>query len=47
MEKKLKNRVVNAVAALALSNKDGTAISRTDNNNILNNRRGEGKHEMI
>jgi hypothetical protein len=30
-----------------LSNKDGTAISRTGNNSLLNNRRGEGKYEMI
>jgi hypothetical protein len=45
--KKLKNRVVNAVAALALSNKDGAAISRTGNDNQSNNRKGEGKHEMI
>jgi hypothetical protein len=47
MEKKLKNRVVNVVAALPLSNKDGAAISRTGNNNLSNNRRGEGKYEMI
>jgi hypothetical protein len=45
--KKLKNRVVNAVAALPLSNKDGAAISRTGNNNVSNNRKGEGKYEMI
>ena len=45
---KLKNRVVNVVTALPLSNKDGTAISRTGSNNLSNNRRrGEGKHEMI
>jgi RNA recognition motif-containing protein len=37
--KKLKNRVVNVVAALPLSNKDGAAISRTRNNNRSNNRR--------
>jgi hypothetical protein len=43
----LKNRVVNAVAVLALSNKDGMAISNTGNNNLSNNRRGEGKYEMI
>jgi len=45
--KKLKDRVVNAVAALGLSDKDGAAISRTGNNNRSNNRRGEGKYEMI
>jgi hypothetical protein len=45
--KKLKNRVVNAVAALPLSGKDGAAISRTANNNLSNNRRGEEKYEMI
>jgi hypothetical protein len=45
--KKLKNRVVNAVAALPLLRKDGAAISRTGNNNGLNNRRGEEKYEMI
>jgi len=45
--KKLKNPVVNAVAALPLSNKDGAAISRTGNDNQSNNRKGEGKHEMI
>jgi hypothetical protein len=39
--KKLKNRVVNVVAALPLSNKDGAAISRTGNNNRSNNRRGK------
>jgi len=44
---KLKNRVVNGVAALALSNKDGTVISRTGNNNLSNNRKGEGEYEMI
>jgi hypothetical protein len=47
MGKKLKNLVVNAVAALPISNKDGAAISRTGNNNESNNRRGEGKYEMI
>jgi hypothetical protein len=47
MGEKLKNRVVNAVAALALSNKDGAAISRTGNSNQSNNRKGEGKCEMI
>jgi hypothetical protein len=45
-EKKLKNRVVSGVAALPLSNKDGTAISRTGNNNLSNNRIGEGEYEM-
>ena len=45
--KKLKNRVVNAVAALALSNKEGAVISRTGNNSLSNNRIGEGKYEMI
>jgi hypothetical protein len=39
--RKLKNRVVNVVAALGLSNKDGAAISRTGNNNRSNNRRGK------
>jgi hypothetical protein len=47
MGKKLKNLVVHAVAALPLSSKDGAAISRTGNNNESNNRRGEGKYEMI
>lgn len=41
MGKKLKNSVINVVAALALSNKDGAAISRTGNDNLSNNRRGE------
>jgi len=45
--KKLKNQVVNVVAALALSNKDGAAISRTGNNSLSNNRIGEGEYEMI
>jgi hypothetical protein len=45
--KKLKNRAVNVVAVLPLSNKDGAAISRTGNNNRSNNRRGEGKYKMI
>jgi hypothetical protein len=45
--KKLKNRVVNVIAAFPPSNKDGAAISRTGNNNLSNNRRGEGKYEMI
>jgi hypothetical protein len=45
--KKLKNRVVNVVAALGLSDKDGAAISRTGNNNLSNNRRGEREYEMI
>jgi hypothetical protein len=44
---KLKNRVVNVVAAFPLSNEDGAAISRTGNNNLSNNRKGEGKYEMI
>jgi hypothetical protein len=39
--KKLKNPVVNVVAALPLSNEDGAAISRTENNNRSNNRRGK------
>jgi RNA recognition motif-containing protein len=39
--KKLKNRVVNVVAALPLSNKDGATISRTGNNNLSNNRKGK------
>jgi hypothetical protein len=43
----MKNRVINAVAVLALSNKDEAAISSTGNNNLSNNRRGEGKYEMI
>jgi hypothetical protein len=47
MGKKLKNRIVNAVAALTLSNEDGTAISRTGSSNLSNNRRGEGEYEMI
>jgi hypothetical protein len=47
MGKRLKNRFVYAVAALGLSNKDGAAISRTGNNSQSNNRRGEGKYEMI
>jgi len=47
MGEKLKNQVVNVVAALPLSNKDGAAISRTGNNNLSNNRRGQGKYEMI
>jgi len=46
-EKELKNRVANAVAASPLSNKDGAAISRTGNNNLSNNGRGEGEYEMI
>jgi hypothetical protein len=46
-EKKLKNRVVNAVVALPLSNRDGVAISRTGNNNLSNSKRGEGEYEMI
>ena len=41
MEKKLKNRVVNVVATLPLSNKDGAAISRTGNNSRSNNKRGK------
>jgi hypothetical protein len=45
--KKLKNRVVYAVAALPLSSKDGAAISRTGSNNLSNNRRGKGGYEMI
>jgi len=44
---KLKNRVANAVAVLPLSNKDGEAISRTGNNNLSNNGKGEAKYEMI
>jgi hypothetical protein len=36
--KKLKNRVVNVVAARTLSNEDGATISRTGNNNRSNNR---------
>jgi hypothetical protein len=39
--KKLKDRAVNVVAALPLSNKDGAAISRTGNNSRSNNRRGK------
>ena len=39
--KKLKSRVVNVVADLPLSNKDGVAISRTGNNNRSNIRRGK------
>jgi hypothetical protein len=45
--KKLKNRIANAVAALPLSNRDGAAICRTGSNNLSNNRKGEGKYEMI
>ena len=48
--KKLKNRVVNVVAALPLSNKNGAVIPSTGNNNRsndTNNRRGEGKYRMI
>jgi hypothetical protein len=45
--KKLKNQVVNAVAALPLSGKAGAAISPTGNSNRLNTRRGEEKCEMI
>jgi hypothetical protein len=45
--KKLKNRVASAVAVLPLSNKDGAAISRTGNDSLSNNRRGEGEYEMI
>jgi len=41
MGEKLKNRVVNVVTALPLSNKDGAAISRTGNNNRSNNIRGK------
>ncbi|MFP3879722.1 MAG: hypothetical protein ACLFVA_02050 [Dehalococcoidia bacterium] len=44
---KLKNRVATVVAALLLSNKDGAAVSRTGKDNLSNNRRGEGKYEMI
>jgi len=42
--KKLKNLVVNVVAVLPLSNKDGAAISRTGNNNRSNNKR---RYQMI
>jgi hypothetical protein len=45
--KETEDRVVNVVEALPLSNKDGAAISRTGNNNRSNNRRGEGKYQMI
>jgi hypothetical protein len=45
--KKLKNRIASDVAALPLSNRDGAAISGTGSNNLSNNRKGEGKYEMI
>jgi len=45
---KLKNRVATVVAALPLSNKDGAAVSRIGKDSLSNNnRRGEGKYEMI
>jgi len=44
--KKLKIRIVNAVAALPLSNRDGAAISRTGSNSPSNDRRGEGEYEI-
>jgi hypothetical protein len=47
MGKKLKNLAANVVAVLPLSNIDGRAISRTGSNNLSNNRKGEGKCEMI
>ena len=44
--KKLRNRVVNVVEALPLSNKSGIAIPDTKNNN-RSNRRRERKYQMI
>ncbi|MFC1914623.1 RNA recognition motif domain-containing protein [Chloroflexota bacterium] len=44
--KKLRNRVVNIVEALPLSNKSGAAISGIGNNN-RSNRRRERKYQMI
>jgi len=44
--KKLRNRVVNVVEALPLSNKSGAAISDIGNNN-RSNRRRERKYQMI
>ena len=45
--KKLKNRVVYAVQALPLSNKDGAATSRTRNNNLSNIEEEKEKYQMI
>jgi len=44
--KKLRNRVVNVVGALPLSNKSGAAISDIGNNN-RSNRKRERKYQMI
>jgi len=44
--KKLRNRVVNVVEALPLSNKSGISIPDIRNNNRSNKRR-ERKHQMI
>ena len=44
--KKLRDRVVNVVEALPLSNKSGAAISDIRNNN-RSNRRRERKYQMI
>jgi len=44
--KKLRNRVVNVVEALPLSNKNGIAIPDIKNNN-RSNRRRERKYQMI
>ncbi|MBI4267582.1 MAG: hypothetical protein HY662_02225 [Chloroflexi bacterium] len=44
--KRLRNRVVNIVEALPLSNKSGTAITDIRNTN-RSNRRRENKYQMI
>jgi len=44
--KKLRNRVVNVVEALPLSNKSGATVSDVGNNNRPNRRR-ERKYQMI
>ena len=44
--KKLRDRVVNVIEALPLSNKSGAAISDIGNNN-RSNRRRERKYQMI
>ncbi|MFC2065708.1 RNA recognition motif domain-containing protein [Chloroflexota bacterium] len=44
--KKLRDRVVNVVEALRLSNKSGEAITDIENNN-RSNRRRERKYQMI
>jgi len=45
--KKLRNRVVNVVEALPLSNKAGMPIPDVRNNNRSNNRRRERKYQLI